>query len=374
MSTQKTVVLNIASHCVWLNVQGMNLRGQPGVSITYTQEVSSSYTVDSTSFANEITTHVNSNENKHNWNLKMGTQADAGIPLIAEVKISVEASAGGEYANHMSHSHQIENSLTKHESTIRTKTTKLEITVKDEDYTNIWLLRCTGLGFWQESSILIQKEKPSDIDIPLEYAVTVEAEESVDITNYGWNITLESGDLVFDDMRGIKQGVSMATGPRFSKGQKAIMGKPVWDYDFAASSDDTGVLFQLGSWSINEEHGILVIRDISHQPGQSLLARSLSIDSYYGFFPRYYCSYGEIRAPTDEERDQNIILMQGKRWRIEIIQGVLTFRDTKCICKVAACLNDCSFKFYRGFNGYMIDQVIEQQMMIILDKPYQRRV
>ena len=90
------------------------------------------------------------------------------------------------------------------------------------------------------------------------------------------------------------------------------------DYGKPVSSDGTGinVLCQFPNFSIQEENGVLVIRDTT-TPG----------DHRYAFHP----GSGNIDFGTPKTKmvsTQGTTALKGRRWLIVVENGVLIFRDT----------------------------------------------
>jgi hypothetical protein len=88
------------------------------------------------------------------------------------------------------------------------------------------------------------------------------------------------------------------------------------DFGKQNSGNETGVMKQFANWSIDEENGVLVFRDIFTRPG----------DHRYAFFPA--CGNGNNWPGGSVLYNESETLLSGKRWRIAVEAGILVFRDT----------------------------------------------
>jgi len=358
MEVRKNINMNIATKCKWRRVQPIDLREQAKVSFGYEYSVQSSRSIDVTKFAEEVKSHMKSNQQTHGWAVKAGLKTSA--EFIASVEIKAEASAHGEYTNHEQLNNELKTSITNHISETKTTTTSVKVTVEEGGYTNIWQLHCYGPGFWEDSSVVAHPEQPDAFDIPTEYDVTVLAEEEIPLIKYKWDfIQCDSGfpciyDLMSPEVKFINDTHYDISGPQTYIVELATASDPVSmtcpkGASYPLSKDDTSVLMRVGKWSINEENANLVIRDISPHPEQSLF-RGPNYGIEFIFSPNVEADIGKYRHPTDEEREQNVVLIQGKRWRIAVEQGILVFRDTKCQEEIKKQGMDCRYAIHRKTN------------------------
>lgn len=81
------------------------------------------------------------------------------------------------------------------------------------------------------------------------------------------------------------------------------------------NNEALNVLYSSGTWSIEEETGVLVIRD-----------QSSAADHRYAFFPGSGSGYNFGSGPEVGEFGEHT-LYAGYRWSINVENGVLVFRD-----------------------------------------------
>ncbi len=353
----KHIDLKVVSHCVWRTELTLDLTNRAGVTIKYTREIKTSYSTDITSFNKEVESDLNKSENKHHWGLTIGAESGATAPFIANVKLSVQATGGGEYTNELQHTKNIEKSFTEQIVKADSQTTTVEVEVVSGGHTAVWILKCSAPGFWQESAIKIQPDCPEAIDIPLEYKIDMIIPEPVPLVKYKWDFVQESDgklyiyDLTSPEVEFINDDEYTINGGPENLSYKIdldVVSNDLLCGENIGNKDETSVLFKIGKWSINEEEGVLIMRDISQQPEQSLFKKQGTRGQEHVFRPGYRMNIGTYSRPTDEERTQDYTLVEGKRWKIAVEQGMLVFRDMKCSTSQKP---DCSWIFYRRSNS-----------------------
>jgi subtilisin family serine protease len=121
-----------------------------------------------------------------------------------------------------------------------------------------------------------------------------------------WSLRLEGINLVFrytNSFRTIRIAFSPGNNKDYGTGSFYL-------------NEGVQVLYSSGEWTIQEEKGVLYIRD-----------RSSSADRRYAFFPGngdlYNYGSGIIGPEVGIQ-----VLLKGSRWRIQVESGVLMFRDT----------------------------------------------
>eukprot|EP01036_Dinobryon_divergens_P022715 gene22715-30998_t len=136
-----------------------------------------------------------------------------------------------------------------------------------------------------------------------------------------WNLRLESAYLVFRFVNPVRD-IRIAFAPRVSKN----LGTVRYYRDEAVR-----VLYSSGNWRIQEEAGVLCIRDVS----------SSGADRRYAFFPGNgnAANFGGSNAGGEIGAQ---VLMAGFRWSINVENGVLVFRD-----KLTP--GDHRFAFYQSY-------------------------
>lgn len=354
MQVKKNINMDIATRCIWRRIQQIDLTDQKKVSIGYEYTYQTSKTIDVTKFAEEVKSQLKSSQNTHGWQVSASLTTSASF--IASVEISVAAGAHGEYTNSEQTNNELKNSITNHKSETGTKSWTIKIDVREGGMTNVWQLHCSGPGFWENSKIVVQPDPPDAFNISTQYDVTLLIDKEIPLINYKWDF-VECGkgiciyDLMAPQVKFINDTHYELTAPleNIIELSTNFMGFNLSgriSNDCLQSTDDTSVLMKVGKWSINEEDGDLVARDVSNNPEQSLFTGK-NYGKYFIFGPNVQVDIGKYRYPTDEERNQNLVLVQGKRWQIAIEQGTLVFRDTKCCQRAKDKGRDCRYKIHR---------------------------
>lgn len=123
-----------------------------------------------------------------------------------------------------------------------------------------------------------------------------------------WNISQETKYLVFRDTSTPNKDFRVAFFPGVYK-----------DFGSPKFGKENSQIKQFADWSINEENGVLVFRDMFTRPG----------DFRYAFYPgngnTHNWGGGAVLYNETET------LLSGQRWSITVETGILVFRDTKSV-------------------------------------------
>ncbi len=124
-----------------------------------------------------------------------------------------------------------------------------------------------------------------------------------------WRLRLEGNVLVFRYMNTRDLRIAFYPGKKVDYGTRR----------FYRNEADNAYIYRGGNWAIQEEDGVLCIRDMSS-----------SADHRFAFFPGNGNSrnYGSVNDIYGQEVGTKVLL-KGIRWSIQVENGVLVFRDMR---------------------------------------------